>query len=73
MANVRREGGTLILDKAHIAAEGGNSAIGAGIRTELRQAAEQLGREQGATEVIINPGARLGGAGPVAPIHVQVK
>ena len=72
MANMRWEGKTLILDRTHIAAEGGVSAIGSGIRTELREAAIQFGKQQGASEVVINPGVRLGGLGPVAPIRVKV-
>jgi RHS repeat-associated protein len=73
MANVSREGGTLILDRAHIAAEAGVGAFGAGMRTELREAAIQFGRERGATEVIVKPGVRLGGRGAVSPIRVKVE
>jgi hypothetical protein len=73
MADVRREGSTLILDRAHIAAVSGVGSIGAAIRTELQEAARQFGKQQGASGVIIVPGARLGGAGPVSPIRVEVE
>lgn len=73
MANMRWEGKTLILDQTHIGAEGGVGAIGAGIRTELQEAARQFGRQMGAEEVVINPGARLGGRGAVTSLKVRVQ
>lgn len=72
MANMRWEGKTLILDRTRIVVEGGVGAIGAGMRTELLGAAKQFGRQQGASEAIVNRGAQLGGRGAVTSIHVKV-
>jgi|HubBroStandDraft_1064217.scaffolds.fasta_scaffold58994_3 hypothetical protein len=63
---------TLILDQTHIAAEGGVGSIGARMRTELVEAAKEFGRRQGAGDIIVNPGARLGGRGAVSSIHAKV-
>ena len=63
LANVRRNGGTIILDKAHIQGSGAGQ-FGPGMIRELREAARQFGRESGATRVIVNPAIRSSGANP---------
>jgi len=71
MANVRREGTTLILDAAHIEGSGAGQ-FGPGMIRELREAARQFGREQGATEVVVNPGARTSGMTQMRSFRVVV-
>jgi hypothetical protein len=72
MANMRWEGRKLILDRTHIWTEGGPGSLGAGLRSELRRAAEQFMKQRGATEIVVNSGKRLGGLGYVSPITIKV-
>jgi len=52
-----KDGDTLTLDGLHIDGPGANSVGPAG----LRQLVEQLGRQQGAKQVVVNGGARTTG------------
>jgi hypothetical protein len=74
IANLRREGTTIILDRAHIEGSGAGQ-FGPALLRELRDAARQFGREQGASRVIVNPGVRTSGANPgraMRSFHVEV-
>jgi hypothetical protein len=57
MANMVKDGSKLVLNRLHI---GGNSAGKIGVKN-LYNAAREIGRQNGATEVIINGGTRSTG------------
>jgi hypothetical protein len=57
LTNMTKTGDVLTLDGLHIEGPGANS-VGA---ATLRQLAQQLGRQQGAKQVVINGGARTTG------------
>jgi hypothetical protein len=63
IANIRREGGRIVLDGAHIEGSGAGQ-FGTGMLREIREAVRQFGQEQGASEVVVNPGIRTSGANP---------
>ncbi|HEY2849474.1 MAG TPA: RHS repeat-associated core domain-containing protein, partial [Gemmatimonadaceae bacterium] len=60
MGDMSRDGTVITLDKAHIEGLGpGSSSV-----SEMRAVVQEFGRQQGATEVIINGAARTTGANP---------
>jgi hypothetical protein len=58
MANMTKEGDKLMLKGAHVG-EGEKLSLG-----EIKQAARELGRQEGASEVEVQGGVRTGGANP---------
>jgi hypothetical protein len=68
MANIVKEGDKLVLTKVHVNGEG--LTIG-----DIRQAARELGREQGVSQVEVQGAMRESGANPghtPAPFTVSV-
>lgn len=72
IAEMRRTGETLLLNRVHIDGSGpGSSSLG-----ELREMARELGRQQGAQKVIIRGAVRTTGAAPgrlPRPIMIKVR
>ncbi|MFN7543641.1 MAG: RHS repeat domain-containing protein [Acidobacteriota bacterium] len=76
IANISREGDTIILQGAHMQGSGAGQFGGKELLKEIREAAKQFGREQGAKEVVIQGGARTSGANPghiPPPIRIKVQ
>jgi len=75
IANITREGDTIILEGAHMQGSGAGQFGGKELLKEIREAAKQFGKEQGAKEVVIQGGARTSGANPghvPPPIRIKV-
>lgn len=76
IANISREGDTIIVEDAHMQGSGAGQFGETQLLNEIREAAKQFGREQGVKEVVIQGGARTSGANPghiPPPIRIKVQ